>query len=227
MTAVLAVLLFGSLARGERFEGSDVDLLFVQERGEMRHSTVDEISIYYYPWEELRDRASSGDLFACHLVFEAKAIVDPGWRLAELRAAFSFKESYGEEIGHAADLGWFLVRYAEVTDPALVRKRMIWCVRTILIARSAEARSPVFSPKVLADGTRSEAGRELLLERHDRGADALMRDRLRLFLEREAPCDIFHREATFDAFVARFEQTGNRTARHTVSKMVAHRSDYP
>jgi len=147
---ISAVVLFGSRARGDHGDGSDVDLLFVTGGPQPRHRTVSNLSLSLYPLDTLLNRAAGGDLFVCHLVYEAKPIYDPVGEFTRLRAAFRFRESYDREVQHASDLGWLLGRYgAALPNSGLVNRRIAWCVRTILIARSAEHRHPIFSPKAL------------------------------------------------------------------------------
>ena len=160
----LAVLLFGSLARGESSRGSDVDVLFIHDGGEVKHVTAGKISMFHYPWASLKGLASSGDLFACHIAYEAKPILDEQDYLTQLRSAFRFKCTYREEAGNAADLAWFLVRYGQDLDTKLVPQRMIWCVRTILIARSpssvARSSPPKSSPTSPARRPRARSFRD-------------------------------------------------------------------
>lgn len=177
------------------------------------------MSIFDYPWRVLVEGASTGDLFTCHIAFEAVALVDPDDLLPKLRATFRFKPDYADEIGRATDLGWFLVRHGDALDPSAVARRTVWCVRTILIARAAEEGKPVFSPDLLADRTASKAARHLLRNRHAGRADHAMRTRLRAFLREHAPHDGFHREADVGEFLDRFEATGNDTALRTASMM--------
>ena len=53
-----------------------------------------------------------------------------------------------------------------------------------------------------------------------------MRHRMHIFLEEEVAYDPFHHQATFAEFVARFQGTGNSTARQTVARMAASQSHY-
>ena len=75
--AVAATLLFGSLARNDHSEGSDTDLLMINLDDETRHISIGKLSLFLYPWNQLEQNARDGDLFICHLVREAKPIIDP------------------------------------------------------------------------------------------------------------------------------------------------------
>jgi hypothetical protein len=178
--------------------------------------SVGQVSMFFYPWPKLLADATQGDLFVCHVVREAKPLFDPGNQLAELRATFKLRMSYAEEIGKASDLGWFLERYGESLDPGVVARRMIWCVRTILIARSAEAGTPVFAPQALAAWTRSDRAQELLVDRHQRRPDAMMRRRFREFLAEECYSCPWHLEASRSTFIDYFAAKSNDVALQTL-----------
>jgi predicted nucleotidyltransferase len=223
---VVATLLFGSVARSDNAEGSDTDLLMVNLDDETRHISVGHASVFLYPWLRLKLDAKEGDLFACHLVYEAKAIFDPEGYLPKLKKSFCFKPNYQSEIAQATELGWFLARFGEGLNPALQAKRILWCVRTILIARSAELREPVFAPQLLAERTNSEAARELLSKRHDRRDDAALRHSLRLFLRQETKLEPFHQHAGRTAFARRFKETSNKVALQTLRQEESSRSGY-
>ena len=143
---VVATLLFGSLARADESEGSDTDLLMVNLDNETRHVSVGHLSLFLYPWHKLEHDARNGDLFVCHIVREAKPLLDPDGYLPKLKEAFRFRSDYVAEIARATDFGWYLVRFGEDLNSNLQAKRALWCIRTILIARSAERRDPVFAP---------------------------------------------------------------------------------
>ena len=216
--SVVAILLFGSLARADQSERSDTDLLMITTGNETRHVSVGSLSMFQYPWLRLKIDARGGDLFVCHLVREAKAIYDPDGYLLKLRKVFQLRSDYQREIAQATDLGWFLVRFGGELNSALQAKRTIWCVRTILIARSAESGDPVFAPKILANKTTSTFARELLSRRHDRGGDQAMRHSLRLFLEEETTLEPFHKHADRIAFIERFASTSNKVALQTLEQ---------
>jgi predicted nucleotidyltransferase len=223
---VVATLLFGSVARSDNAEGSDTDLLMVNLDDETRHISVGHASVFLYPWIRLKLDAEEGDLFACHLALEAKAIFDPEGYLPKLKESFRFKSNYQSEIARATELGWFLARFGEGLNPALQAKRILWCVRTILIARSAELRDPVFAPGLLAERTKSGAARELLSKRHDRRDDAALRHSLREFLKEETTVESFHEQAGRAAFTRRFRETSNKVALQTLRQEEGSRTGY-
>ena len=150
------MLLFGSHARGDQDSRSDTDLLLITQEDSQRHVVKGHLSTSLYSFENLRDRAKNGDLFVGHIVREAKAIYDPGGQLNVLQSEFRLRRSYDDEIQRATDLGWFLIDHgASMINASLVNKRIAWCVRTILISRSAESGNPVFSASSLAEFARS------------------------------------------------------------------------
>ena len=164
---VVATLLFGSLARADQSEGSDTDLLMVNLDDETRHVSAGHLSLFLYPWRKLGHDARDGDLFVCDLAREAKPLFDPDGYLQKLKEVFRFRSDYVAEITRATEFGWYLARFGEELNSHLQAKRALWCIRTILIARSAERHDPVFAPRLLAEQTRSVAARDLLTRRHE------------------------------------------------------------
>ncbi|MGF7151464.1 hypothetical protein FHS96_005130 [Sphingomonas zeicaulis] len=146
---IAAVALYGSQARGDAVLGSDVDLLMVTDEDHNRHVGIGTLSIYFYPWNSLLRDAAAGDLFVCHIVREARSLHDPEDRLGALARSFRFKPSYCEEIRKASDLAWYLASFPDMLNGALGAKRVAWTVRTILIARAAERRTPCFAADAL------------------------------------------------------------------------------
>ena len=214
----VAILLFGSLARADQSDDSDTDLLIVTLDDQTRHISVGHLSLFLYPWSTLENNARNGDLFVCHLVREAKPLFDPDGYLAKLKESFRFRSDYMVEIAHATDLGWYLTRYGDDLNSHLQAKRALWCIRTILIARSAERREPVFAPQLLAKQTQSLAGRDLLARRHSLGDGVKVRHSLRLFLEEETISAPFNEQAGRAAFIERFRTTSNAVALKTLQQ---------
>ena len=224
---VVATLLFGSLARADQSEGSDTDLLMIGLDEETHHVSIGHLSLFLYPWYTLENNARDGDLFVCHLACEAKPLFDPEGYLSRIKEAFQFRTDYMTEIAHATDLGWYLVKYGDELNSHLRAKRALWCLRTILIARSAERREPVFAPQLLAEQTRSVAGRDLLARRHSARDDAEVCHSLRLFLEEETTHDTFREQADQSAFVERFRATSNKVALQTLQQEERSQAGYP
>lgn len=226
LMAIAATLLFGSLARADQSEGSDTDLLMINLDDDTRHVSVGHLSLFVYPWRQLMQDAQRGDLFVCHLVREAKPLIDPDSYLTKLQETFEFRSTYEDEIGRAMDFAWYLALFGDDLNSSLLTKRALWCIRTILIARSAERRVPVFAPQRLAEETRSAAARELLSNRHRPREDAAVRQLLRSFLEAEVPSDGNLTSADREAFFERFSATSNKVALQTLRQEEDSRAGY-
>jgi len=224
--AIAATLLFGSLARADHVQGSDTDLLMINLEDDRRNVSVGHLSLFIYPWRQLEDEARSGELFTCHLVQEAKPLVDPDGYLPRLQRAFQFRSSYEDDIELASDLGWYLVRFGEQLNSTLLAKRALWCVRTVLIARSAERRVPVFSPQQLAQATSSQPARDLLNGRHHRRDADIVRKTLREFLEKETMSASYLKHADKKQFIAKFDATSNKVALQTLKQEADSQASY-
>jgi hypothetical protein len=160
------------------------------------------------------------------LVREAKPLIDPDSYLPKLQDTFRYRPDYQDEIGRATDFGWYLARFGGELNSSLQAKRALWCIRTILIARSAERRDPVFAPQRLAEQTRSTAGRDLLSNRHRPRDGADICQSLRRFLEDEAAMDPFLERADREAFIERFVETSNKVALQTLRQQDQSQADY-
>lgn len=214
-SGVSAIFLFGSRAREDSRRGSDTDLLLIAPQSKPWHKSIGHLSMFFYPWEKLAEDARNGDLFVCHIVREAKPIFDPELQLDELRSLFRLRASYASEIQKALQLGWFIDRHAGALNAQVVVRRMIWCVRTILIARLAERGQPRFAPTELAAVAPASAA-ELLADRHRRRLDGSMRQRFRHFLIEEGGMPPLPGDATLEDYRAFFAQTNNRVALQTI-----------
>ena len=224
--SVVATLLFGSASRGDQSEESDTDVLMITHDDVTHHVSVGSLSMFFYPWKILEDYALNGDLFVCHLTRESRPLFDPDGYLSRLKEAFMFRSDYAAEIGHATDLGWYLVRFGDDLNTRLRGKRALWCIRTILIARSAERRDPIFAPQLLAEQTRSVAGRDLLTCRNDSQAYTDLGHRLSLFLREETAFDRFNEQADREAFIKRFLATSNNVALKTLQQEEDSKAEY-
>ncbi|EJM38390.1 hypothetical protein PMI26_04688 [Pseudomonas sp. GM33] len=149
---ILSLVVYGSRAREDHSVDSDTDLFAItnDERYEMIVEGTTNIACY--PLTQAISRAEGGDLFFMHITLEAKAIYDPSGAFETVKKSFVKKENYSSEISNASELGFALVAHAEhIQDYYLLNKRLAWCLRTILIARSAEQGRPTFSKEGLGD----------------------------------------------------------------------------
>lgn len=213
---ISAILLFGSRAREDNSRGSDTDLLLISPPGTLQHKSIGHLSMFFYPWEKLAADAHDGDLFVCHIVREAKPVFDPLGQLDQLRSLFKLRSSYAREIGHARELGWFLDQHASALNSNLVVRRMVWCVRTILIAQLAEQGAPVFAPAALA--TAAPSAGDLLAGRHQRRLDSAIRQRFRQYLAQEGGNRPLPANATLEDYRALFAQSSNKVGLQTIER---------
>ncbi|MDH1692594.1 nucleotidyltransferase domain-containing protein [Pseudomonas sp. GD03766] len=147
-----SMALYGSCARGDNQPGSDIDVFAIHDGDSYQMLYLGNLNVSAYPLELARKKAQEGDLFMMHIVAESKVITDMTGALQRLVGCFEYKSSYSIEQKKAADLAWYLVENSRsLKDYSMLNRRLAWCVRTILIARSAELRSPVFSSAKLAD----------------------------------------------------------------------------
>jgi Nucleotidyltransferase domain len=214
---VSAILLFGSRAREDNSRGSDTDLLLISPPGTPQHKSIGHLSMFFYPWQKLTADARDGDLFVCHIVREAKPVFDPLGQLDQLRTQFRLRTSYAREIAHGRNLGWFLDRHAGALNDSVVVRRMVWCIRTILIARLAERGTPVFAPHQLAMAAPASAA-DLLADRHQRRLDVTMRQRFRQYMTQEDVSPALPSGATIDDYRSLFLRTGNKVGLQTIER---------
>ncbi|HGY1009366.1 TPA: nucleotidyltransferase domain-containing protein [Aeromonas salmonicida] len=150
--AILSLSIYGSRSRGDYSESSDIDLFAITDNDHYKMIVNGITNMACYPTSLALQRASEGDLFILHLCKEAKEIYHSEFSLNQLKEAFKYKDSYNHEIMCASDLAWYLIDFNnEIRNPLLINKRIAWCVRTIIIAKSAESRKPVFSTKELIE----------------------------------------------------------------------------
>lgn len=210
---ISAMFLYGSHARGDEDIYSDTDLLLISRDDRPQHVQKGHLSTSIYPLDDLLNRAQQGDLFVCHIAREAKAIYDPSKQLELLRDHFFLRASYTQEITQASDLGWFIVDFGhESSFQSLLNRRIAWCVRTILIAKSAERKRPVFSAAELAAFAESSDVLKLIKNKETDRADPEAISMLRNFLL-SFGAKKFRRNATsYGSYVKHFSKTRNSVA---------------
>lgn len=165
--SVLAQFVFGSYARRDFNEKSDIDILCVTEEAWQNNSSVGKINVSFFPKHNFLLNASNGDLFILHIIREAKTIYDPTSLYHQADKAFEYKTSYNFEISQASDLGHFLIDTSlnntfDRNASKIINKRLAWCARTILIARSVSKGSPVFDAHGLSKFAGSGAVKDFL-----------------------------------------------------------------
>lgn len=214
---ISAILLFGSRARGDSGRGSDTDLLLVSPCDAPQHKSIGHLSMFFYPWQKLIADAREGDLFVCHIVQEAKPVFDPLGQLDKLRSQFTLRTSYAREVAHARDLGWLLDRHASALNSSIVVRRMVWCIRTVLIAQLAELGRPAFAPSALAASAPASAA-ELLSDRHQRRLDVVMRQRFHQYMSQEGGKPPLRDGSTIEEYHVLFAKTGNKVGLQTIER---------
>lgn len=146
-----ALALYGSTARHERDFDSDIDLLGIYD-GELIHQRAESIvNIFLYPEKKLIEKMVSGDLFALHLVKESIPIFGEDI-IHSIYSHFKYKDDYTSEIGKALFISKIILdNYELASEKSQANKKLAWCLRTIIIALSAQKRCPVFSKKLISE----------------------------------------------------------------------------
>ena len=148
---ISALFLFGSRARGDHSDVSDIDLLAASNVSEPTVSGMGPARLYHYSNDWLITKANQGDLFVWHIVTEALAIFDPHDILRELKEEFQLAPSYEDEISKASDVGWAVESLWDELGASSTNRWLAWSVRTIAIARAAGMQKTAFSAHALAE----------------------------------------------------------------------------
>jgi predicted nucleotidyltransferase len=181
--SVVGLALYGSHARGDPRPGADVDLLAVTTDDDAAADVRAQLAIASYPLDRIVRHAARGDLFVLHIVSEAKVLYEAWAVFDAIARAFVYKADYAREIRLASDVGWFLARHAHrFRDGQRFNERVSWCVRTVLIARAAAMRTPVFSAARLAEFSGCDAVRALIDHRRRATVDSSLVGRFAEFL---------------------------------------------
>ncbi len=106
-----ALLLYGSHARGDVHEGSDVDILQVTSTHTAPYA-VGRVNVTCYTLDQLLRLARKGGLFARHIIEEALPLTDPSDIFGALQAAYVRPLDYHEAIAEIVGCGPLL----DVTD---------------------------------------------------------------------------------------------------------------
>ncbi|OAT30048.1 hypothetical protein M976_01168 [Buttiauxella ferragutiae ATCC 51602] len=148
--ALKCLILFGSHARGDIDIHSDFDLLGIDDSKDYTVKDVGKVNFSLYSSSEALKLSSEGNLFFLHIITEGKCLFNEDF-FSQLKSVFSYKESYLEDAIIAYFLAEKILEKKEIiTNWVIANKRISWCVRTILIAISANNRNPIFSKYELA-----------------------------------------------------------------------------
>jgi hypothetical protein len=184
MTPIVGLVLYGSRARGDHEKTSDVDLLALATGGAAAVVTRHGVTVSRYPLDHVLRRARSGDLFAFHVVSEGKVIYEQEPVFARMKRAFCYRSDYSREIQIASDVGWFLVHHRDRAVHGLsFNQRIAWCTHTMIVAKAATERLPVFSAAGLAAFAGSSAVASLIQNKRSPAVDPAVLDVFRGVLE--------------------------------------------
>jgi hypothetical protein len=219
--AITSMALYGSRARNDYTADSDTDLFAItnDDRYQMVfHGTT---NIACYPQNLAMSRAEGGDLFFLHIVREAVVIYDPDLSFEKMQSAFKLRASYSDEILKATELGIALLYNLEkFKNYFFINKRLVWCIRTILIALSAENGNPVFSAKELASAFDDNEIESLLSAKKETGylSDIYKTFRQKFIMyggrfNEEIPVDLYS-QASY------FYSQGNTMAEKTIKSII-------
>lgn len=174
------VLLFGSLARGDSSNESDIDILVAAPKGRLASVKEGAAEIQHTPQEKLLEMANRGDLFAIHLAYEAKVISDPSNFFQDFKFQLTIRRDYSKERQWAFSLLAYLLTSESFSEKYELRnKRIAWCVRTVLISLLIERGRIIFSPaKIAKEYPAPFVGRLISLRRNTSSEDQYLKDSL-------------------------------------------------
>ncbi len=146
----VAVMLFGSCARGDQHAASDVDVLQLVERWRPSYETG-RLSVSVYTCARLFELARAGSLFVLHLVTEGRSIDDPENVLSRILAAYQAPADYRgarDRLRRAASV-LDVDQASFERNPDGFLRVALHILRTALYLRCIERGTPTFSmPRV-------------------------------------------------------------------------------
>jgi predicted nucleotidyltransferase len=173
-----AVMLFGSVARGDARDGSDVDVLAIAPRSRMVSATG-HVSLTVYTEQHLRALARKGSLFVCHLRAEGKILKDRDGVFQRV-----FDEWHAPDIERARE-GMNAARavldesQSERPDVTSRLRVGLYLLRSVLYLRCLELGEPVFAMGLVA----ARLGDERIAELYSRSARTSAEVRLALVMQ--------------------------------------------
>jgi hypothetical protein len=187
----LAVMLYGSYARGDATAESDIDILQLSAvKG--AHYNVGKLAVSRYTPDELTLMCRSGSLFALHLATEGRIILDNSGTLRAILASYTPPSDYSnlwQQLLAASQCLAVSEEEACTNIEGFVRLA-IYLVRTAAILTHIEKKGfPTFSIRKLATELNLNTF-HMLFEGRD---DASQLDYRRLVLGRDLLADLLHR----------------------------------
>lgn len=215
--AILSLAIYGSRARGDYNDLSDIDLFAITDEEHYRMSVEGNSNLACYPKELAIQRAKNGDLFILHICEESREIYSCGFGVSDIKLNFNYKGDYNYEKLCAADLAWFLIDFSgEFKDSTVFNKRIAWCVRTIFIACSAELRKPVFSRDALVNFSGDKVVDDLIKVKESKVMDLPLLKELQLLLIKLGFPKPFLKSSSVDNYHRRFIKTENAMGLKTI-----------
>jgi len=227
--SIQTLIIYGSTARDEQHSGSDVDLLGITL--DIDHALIvkKKVNLSIYPLQKMLNMAIHGDLFMLHLICEGRAIYDGPGHFDVLNEKFHYRNSYADDVDNASQLGWSLIDIVESsTSYALINKRIAWCVRTILIAKSAEMRQPVFSSTALSELANSSDVLKIIENKNNPSFDAGIVRSFAYFLQQfGSNKKAKGRKLSLKQYFDHFKNTNNEVGLKTVRALAILEEDLP
>ncbi|WP_419785368.1 nucleotidyltransferase domain-containing protein [Pseudodesulfovibrio sp.] len=153
-----SIMLFGSVARGDNSENSDIDYLVVSDKAEASiKCDLPNASTSKYTWVEFNELVDKKMLFIQHLKQEGVILSDEGKRLEKLFTSFSPKSSYRKDFDETQSLLKLLSVIPEQNHSRLWYSDVLFVIfRNLMITHLADQGKYIFSPKTLASSFGAE-----------------------------------------------------------------------
>lgn len=147
-----AVLLFGSYARRDQTQMSDIDILKVTPTPSKSYS-LGKINVTCYTRDQLLKMAETGSLFTRHLVYESIPLIDPDNFLDRLRARFRLTDNYDNVLREVkCSVGLLAITENTFTESAhYYSATASYLLRTYVYAFAFRSGSQTFSMSALAE----------------------------------------------------------------------------